>query len=103
MKQKLQIYLDDCIKLRIPPFFEIVLSSLHRFVSRTKRFRPLDYACLSVELLQSPAADRTVHCSRLYGPLQRIIQSTAADCNNLPFKKPWPTPGNGLFFPLFVI
>ena len=53
MKQKLQKYLDDCIKLRIPPFFEIVLSSLRRFVSRTKRFRPLDYACLSVELLQS--------------------------------------------------
>ena len=48
MKQKLQKYLDDCIKLRIPPFFEIVLSSLRRFVSRTKRFRPLDYACLSV-------------------------------------------------------
>ena len=69
MKQKLQKYLDDCIKLRIPPFFEIVLSSLRRFVSRTKRFHPLDYACLSVELLQSPAADRTVHCSRLYGPL----------------------------------
>ena len=80
MKQKLQKYLDDCIKLRIPPFFDIVLSSLRRFVSRTKRFRPLDYACLSVGLLQSPAAD----------------------CNNLPFKKPWPTPGNGLFFPLFV-
>ena len=50
MKQKLQKYLDDCIKLRIPPFFDIVLSSLRRFVSRTKRFRPLDYACLSVEL-----------------------------------------------------
>ena len=81
MKQKLQKYLDDCIKLRIPPFFDIVLSSLRRFVSRTKRFRPLDYACLSVELLQSPAAD----------------------CNNLPSKKPWPTPGNGLSFPLFVI
>ena len=44
MKQKLQKYLDDCIKLRIPPFFDIVLSSLRRFVSRTKRFRPLDYA-----------------------------------------------------------
>ena len=65
MKQKLQIYLDDCIKLRIPPFFEIVLSSLHRFVSRTKRFRPLDYACLSVGLLQSAATNHTVHCRRL--------------------------------------
>ena len=81
MKQKLQKYLDDCIKLRIPPFFEIVLSSLRRFVSRTKRFRPFGYACLSVELLQSPAAG----------------------CNNLPFKRTWLTPGNGLFFPLFVI
>ena len=34
--------------------------------------------------------------------LQWTVRSTAADCNNLPFKKPWPTPGNGLFFPLFV-
>ena len=83
MKQKLQKYLDDCIKLRIPPFFDIVLSPLRRFVSRTKRFRPLDYACLSVGLLQSPAADCMIRCSG-------------------PFKRPWPTPGNGLFFPLFV-
>ena len=80
MKQKLQKYLDDCIKLRIPPFFDIVLSSLRRFVSRTKRFRPLDYACLSVELLQSPAADcmircsdRTVCYSGLYGPLPQTV------------------------------
>ena len=27
----------------------------------------------------------------------------AADCNNLPFKRPWSAIGNGLFFPLFVI
>ena len=73
MKQKLQKYLDDCIKLRIPPFFDIVLSSLRRFVSRTKRFRPLDYACLSVELLQSPAVDRTVCYSGLYGPLPQTV------------------------------
>ena len=73
MKQKLQKYLDDCIKLRIPPFFDIVLSSLRRFVSRTKRFRPLDYACLSVELLQSPAADCIVRCSGPYGPLPQTV------------------------------
>ncbi len=73
MKQKLQKYLDDCIKLRIPPFFEIVLSSLRRFVSRTKRFRPLDYACLSVGLLQSPAADCMIRCSGLYGPLPQTV------------------------------
>ena len=102
MKQKLQKYLDDCIKLRIPPFFDIVLSSLRRFVSRTKRFRPLDYACLSVELLQSPAADCMIRCSGPYNLLQWTVRSIAADCNNLPFKRPWPTPGNGLFFPLFV-
>jgi len=28
------------------------------------RFRPFDYACLSVGLLQSAAMDCTVHCSR---------------------------------------
>ena len=38
-----------------------------------------------------------------YSLLQWTVQSIAADCNNLPFKRPWPTPGNGLFFPLFVI
>ena len=103
MKQKLQKYLDDCIKLRIPPFFDIVLSSLRRFVSRTKRFRPLDYACLSVELLKSPAADCMIRCSGPYSLLQWTVRSIAADCNNLPFKRPWPTPGNGLSFPLFVI
>jgi len=73
MKQKLQKYLDDCIKLRIPPFFDIVLSPLRRFVSRTKRFRPLDYACLSVGLLQSPAADCMIRCSGLYGPLPQTV------------------------------
>ena len=74
MKQKLQKYLDDCIKLRIPPFFDIVLSSLRRFVSRTKRFRPLDYACLSVELLQSPAADCMIRCSGPYSLLQWTVR-----------------------------
>ena len=73
MKQKLQKYLDDCIKLRIPPSFDIVLSSLRRFVSRTKRFRPLDYACLSVELLQSPAADCMIRCSGPYSLLQWTV------------------------------
>ena len=80
-----------------------LLSFLSRFISRTKRFRPLDYACLSVELLQSPAADCMIRCSGPYSLLQWTVRSTAADCNNLPSKKPWPTPGNGLFFPLFVI
>ena len=28
--------------------------------------------------------DCTVHCSRLYGPLQRTIQSAAGDCSNPP-------------------
>ena len=51
MKQKLQKYLDDCIKLRIPPFFEIVLSSLRRFVSRTKRFRVSGFSWLVIFLL----------------------------------------------------
>ena len=79
------------------------LSFPSRFISRTKRFRPFGYACLSVGLLQSPAADCIVRCSGPYSLLQWTVQSIAADCNNLPFKRPWPTPGNGLFFPLLVI
>ena len=79
------------------------LSFLSRFISRTKRFRPFGYARLSVGLLQSPAADCIVRCSGPYSLLQWTVQSIAADCNNLPFKRPWPTLGNGLFFPLFVI
>ena len=78
-------------------------SFLSRFISRTKRFRPFGYACLSVGLLQSPAADCIVRCSGPYSLLQWTVQSIAADCNNLPFKRPWPTLENGLFFPLFVI
>ena len=34
-------------------------------------------------------------------PDDRIV--VEIDHNNLPFKRPWPTLGNGLFFPLFVI
>ena len=78
-------------------------SFLSRFISRTKRFRPFGYARLSVELLQSPAADCMIHCSGPYSLLQWTVQSIAADCNNLPFKRPWSAIGNGLFFPLFVI
>ena len=64
------------------------LSFLSRFISRTKHFRPFDYACLSVGLLQSPAADCIVRCSGPYSLLQWTVQSIAADCNNLPFKRP---------------
>ena len=79
------------------------LSFLSRFISRTKRFRLFGYARLLVELLQSPAADCMIHCSGPYSLLQWTVQSIAADCNNLPFKRPWPNLENGLFFPLFVI
>ena len=79
------------------------LSFLSRFISRTKRFRPFGYACLSVGLLQSPAVDCMIHCSGPYSLLQWTVQSIAADCNNLPFKRTWLTRGNGLFFPLLVI
>ena len=37
------------------------------------RFRPLDYACLSVELLQSPAADCMIRCSGPYSLLQWTV------------------------------
>ena len=38
-----------------------------------------DQGLLNGRLLQSAAMDCTVHCSRLYGPLQRTIQSAAGD------------------------
>ena len=79
------------------------LSFLSRFISRTKRFRPFGYARLLVELLQSPAADCMIHCSGPYSLLQWTVQSIAADCNNLPFKRPWLILRNRLFFPLFVM
>ena len=41
-----------------------------------------DQGLLNGRLLQSAAMDCTVHCSRLYGPLQRTIQSAAEDCSN---------------------
>ena len=79
------------------------LSFLSRFISRTKRFRPFGYARLSVGLLQSPAADCMIHCSGPYSLLQWTVQSIAADCNNLLFKRPWLILRNRLFFPLFVM
>ncbi len=56
-----------------------------------------------VHYLFSTAADCIVRCSGPYSLLQWTVQSIAADCNNLPFKRPWSAIGNGLFFPLFVI
>ena len=64
------------------------LSSLSRFIRRTKRFRPFGYACVSVGLLQSPAADCIVRYSGPYSLLQWTVQSIAEVCNNLPFKRP---------------
>ena len=55
---------------------------------KNKPFPKVGQGLLNGRLLQSAAMDRTVHCSRLYGPLQRIIQSAAGDCSNLPFKSP---------------
>ena len=50
-----------------------------------------DQGLLNGRLLQSAAMDCTVHCSRLYGPLQRTIQSAAGDCT---------VHCNGLYSPL---
>ena len=85
------------------PSSAYVLNSLSRFINRTKRFPPFGYACLSVELLQSSIVDCIVRCRRLYSPLQQTVQSIIVDCNNLPFKRPWPTLRNGLLFPWFTI
>ena len=82
---------NTCLLMLSPPVFNPCmrfLSFLRRFISRTKRFRPFDYACLSVGLLQSPAADCIVRYSGPYSLLQWTVRSTAADCNNLPFKRP---------------
>ena len=49
---------------------------------KNKPFPKVGQGLLNGRLLQSAAMDCTVHCSRLYGPLQRIIQSAAGDCSN---------------------
>lgn len=49
---------------------------------KNKPFPKVGQGLLNGRLLQSAAVDRTVHCSRPYGPLQRIIQSAAGDCSN---------------------
>ena len=52
---------------------EIQISPPTHSISRAKRFRPFDYACLSVELLQSSAVDCIVRYSGLYSPLQWTV------------------------------
>ena len=49
---------------------------------KNKPFPKVGQGLLNGRLLQSAAMDCTVHCSRLYGPLQRTIQSAAEDCSN---------------------
>ena len=49
---------------------------------KNKPFPGVDQGLLNGRLLQSAAMDCTVHCNRLYGPLQRTIQSAAEDCSN---------------------
>ena len=49
---------------------------------KNKPFPMAGQGLLNGRLLQSAAMDCTVHCSRLYGPLQRTIQSAAEDCSN---------------------
>ena len=49
---------------------------------KNKPFPMVGQGLLNGRLLQSAAMDCTVHYSRLYGPLQRTIQSAAGDCSN---------------------
>ena len=49
---------------------------------KNKPFPKVGQGLLNGRLLQSAAMDCTVHCSRLYGPLQRTIQSATEDCSN---------------------
>ena len=87
----------------IPQELQLSQNSLSRFITRAKHFRPFDYACLSVELLQSSAVDCIVRYRRPYSLLQWTVQSIIADCNNLPFKRTWLTLRNGLLFLWLVI
>ena len=52
---------------------EIQISPPTHSISRAKRFRPFDYACLSVELLQSSAVDCIVRYSGLYSLLPESV------------------------------
>ena len=49
---------------------------------KNKPFPGVGQGLLNGRLLQSAAMDCTVYYSRLYGPLQRTIQSAAGDCSN---------------------
>ena len=49
---------------------------------KNKPFPRVGQGLLNGRLLQSAAMDCTVRYSRLYGPLQRTIQSAAGDCSN---------------------
>lgn len=53
---------------------------------KTKAFHAVSQGLLSGRLVQTPAADCTVHCSRPYSPLQRTVQSIAEVCNSLTYK-----------------
>ena len=66
-----------------------LLSFLSRFISRTKRFRPFGYACLSVGLLQSPAVDCTVHCNEPYSPLPETVVIRRTDRHNRKDENAW--------------
>ena len=87
----------------IPQELQLSQNSLSRFITRAKHFRLFDYACLSVELLQSSSVDCIVRYRRPYSLLQWTVQSIIADCNNLPFKRTWLTLRNGLLFLWLVI
>lgn len=63
----------------IPQELQLSQNSLSRFITRAKHFRLFDYACLSVELLQSSAVDCIVRYRRPYSLLQWTVQSTATD------------------------
>ena len=52
------------------------------YKGKHKPFHRGGQGLLNGRILQSSATDCTVHRSRLYGPLQWTIQSTAGDCNN---------------------
>jgi len=63
----------------------IVLGDLTYHITnkgKSKPFHKVSQGLLNGKLLQTPAVDCTVHYSRLYGPLQRTIQSAAGDCSN---------------------
>jgi len=73
---------QHCRLQMFPEYYTHILFDLITNKGKNKLFHRVGQGLLNGRLLQTPAVDYTVHRSRLYGPLQRTIQSAAGDCSN---------------------